>query len=61
MKTQIEKCFYCGENICDRGAIRYGASNDDNLVIVFHDYCAIRIGTELADMGRRGLEIVQRN
>lgn len=55
-KTEFEKCFHCGEPICDSTAIRFASAKDDT-TIAFHDSCAVEMGSMLKDMGERGLSL----
>ena len=56
----IELCFYCGEVVLDRAAIRYCNPND-TITIALHDHCAEKLAVEIVEMAERGRELVARN
>lgn len=56
----LYKCFLCGEIICRGQAVRF-CSTDDKINVDLHDLCAIAIGEELIEMGKKGLKIARSN
>lgn len=60
MKTEIETCFYCGEIVLDRAAIRY-CNPADTITIALHDACALQLAHGITEMAERGQELLARN
>jgi len=58
MKT--ETCFYCGEMVIDRAAIRY-VNSENTITIALHDFCALKLAREIKEMAQRGQELAAMN
>lgn len=58
--SKIETCFFCGEIIVDRAAIRY-CNPADTITIALHDGCAFELAISITGMAKRGQEIAATN